>query len=321
MNIADPTGDLPGARTVSQFIQDRFRDARILSGAAAEKTAVLKEIKLGYDIIDFGAHCTVNESEPLYTYRHLRRPEQKGQFQYAALTRSNSRTNQDSAAHLNMYEVFNLDLSHTRLAILAGCETALGKFARGEGLISLQRSFICAGVPALISTLWKVDDYATANIMKNFYIELQKGQTNVAEALRCAQKKEIEALKNNTLLGAPHPYFWAPFIVVGKPVFNGVRHNRLTITETKKEGRKMANGLKPRKKDYLNRTLIQVAVGVLVFDGKIGARVLDSRIGIINFDVAGAPIFPQLIIAFGAAINDPVALTNCIALMMFHLRR
>jgi hypothetical protein len=86
----------------------------------------------------------------------------------------------------------------------------LGKDVRGEGLIGLTRGFMYAGASSVVASLWKVDDEATADLMKHFYTNmLQKGM-RPAEALRAAQ---------NTLRQDPHwqsPHFWAGFTLQGE---------------------------------------------------------------------------------------------------------
>jgi len=77
-------------------------------------------------------------------------------------------------------------------------------------LIGLTRGFMYAGASSVVASLWKVDDEATANLMKHFYENmLQKGM-RPAEALRAAQ---------NTLRQDPHwqsPHFWAGFTLQGE---------------------------------------------------------------------------------------------------------
>jgi CHAT domain-containing protein len=59
------------------------------------------------------------------------------------------------------YEVAKMELN-ADLVILSACETGFGKFERGNGIASLARSFMYAGVPAMIVSLWQVNDYATS---------------------------------------------------------------------------------------------------------------------------------------------------------------
>jgi hypothetical protein len=58
-------------------------------------------------------------------------------------------------------EVFGLD----QLAVLSACETGLGTLSRGDELVELQRAFLYAGTPAVVTTLWKVDDRASYELV------------------------------------------------------------------------------------------------------------------------------------------------------------
>lgn len=93
------------------------------------------------------------------------------------------------------------------LVTLSACETGLNKIYAGDEILGLARGFLSAGADSLILSLWTVSDEATAELMKNLYIFLQRGET-VAASLRLAQ---INFIKNDS-----HPYFWSPFTVIGK---------------------------------------------------------------------------------------------------------
>lgn len=110
---------------------------------------------------------------------------------------------------LEAWEIARLPL-RAKLVVLSACETGYGKFQQGEGVLSLSRSFMYAGVPSLVVSLWQVNDQTTAIIMTNFYAELAKGKDK-AEALQAAK---LQYIKNTTGYGA-HPAFWAPFVQVG----------------------------------------------------------------------------------------------------------
>ena len=107
---------------------------------------------------------------------------------------------------LEVREVFGLDL-HAKLVVLSACETGLGKLSRGDEVVGLQRAFLYAGTPAVVTTLWKVDDKATYDLIRAFYTRLEKVGT--VEALRQAQLETIATY--------PHPYQWAAFNLTGAP--------------------------------------------------------------------------------------------------------
>lgn len=99
-----------------------------------------------------------------------------------------------------------LDLRDTALVVLSACETGLGEIHRGEGVLGLRRAFILAGTKTLITSLWKIPDYHTQELMNAFYLRILDGQW-CADALREAQLVLREKY--------PHPYFWAAFICQG----------------------------------------------------------------------------------------------------------
>ena len=107
---------------------------------------------------------------------------------------------------LEVREVFALDL-HARLVVLSACETGLGKLSRGDELVGLQRAFLYAGTPAVITTLWKVDDKATFGLVRAFYTRLES-----AEPVGALRQAQLETMKT-----FPHPYAWAAFGLTGLP--------------------------------------------------------------------------------------------------------
>jgi CHAT domain-containing protein len=105
---------------------------------------------------------------------------------------------------LEVREVFGLDL-HARLVVLSACETGLGQLSRGDELVGLQRAFLYAGTPAVVTTLWKVDDRASFELIRAFYDRLDAG--GPVTALRQAQLETVRAF--------PHPFAWAAFGLTG----------------------------------------------------------------------------------------------------------
>ncbi len=110
---------------------------------------------------------------------------------------------------VGLQDIYSLHAPVT-LVVLSACRTALGKEVRGEGLVGLTRGFMYAGASSVLASLWKVDDEATAELMKRFYGNLlQRGMTP-AEALRAAQ---------NSIRQEPQwssPYYWAGFTLQGE---------------------------------------------------------------------------------------------------------
>jgi CHAT domain-containing protein len=108
--------------------------------------------------------------------------------------------------YLNLYDLYQMRLGAT-LVTLSGCATGMNFVADGDELLGLQRGLFCAGASSLLLSLWDVHDRSTAELMQEFY----KGYIasgDMAESLRGAMRKLREQ--------SVHPYFWAPFVLVGK---------------------------------------------------------------------------------------------------------
>jgi CHAT domain-containing protein len=95
------------------------------------------------------------------------------------------------------------------LVVLSACHTALGQKLRGEGLIGLTRGFMYAGASGVVASLWKVDDRATAELMKYFYSNMLQRGMGPAAALRAAQNQIRSQPKWSS------PYYWAGFTFQG----------------------------------------------------------------------------------------------------------
>ena len=110
---------------------------------------------------------------------------------------------------LRLHDIYNLHMP-ADLVVLSACSTGLGKDVRGEGLISLTRGFMYAGASGVVASLWKVDDDATAELMKLFYEGLFKKGLSPAAALREAQ------LRMSQQKAWQSPYYWAGFVIQGR---------------------------------------------------------------------------------------------------------
>jgi CHAT domain-containing protein/tetratricopeptide (TPR) repeat protein len=114
---------------------------------------------------------------------------------------------QDGFLRLN--EIYNLKLP-VDLVVLSACQTALGKEIKGEGLVGLTRGFMYAGAARVVASLWKVDDRASAELMKSFYESLLGRQMRMSEALQAAQ---VAMWKDPQW---KFPYYWAAFVLEGE---------------------------------------------------------------------------------------------------------
>jgi CHAT domain-containing protein len=154
---------------------------------------VLSGQLVGYGILHFATHGLLDDEHP----------ERSGLVLSLVDPRGRPR-----AGVVRAGEIAGLDLP-ADLVVLSACRTALGREARGEGLLSLTRAFWRAGAARVMVSLWNVDDQATAELMGRFYRALLTGGQRPSTALRAAQL---------SLRADPRwapPYYWAGFILQG----------------------------------------------------------------------------------------------------------
>jgi CHAT domain-containing protein/Tfp pilus assembly protein PilF len=148
-----------------------------------------------YRIIHFATHGLLNSLHPELSGVVLSLIDAQGQSQ---------------DGFLRLHEIYNLKLP-AELVVLSACQTGLGKEIKGEGLVGLTRGFMYAGAPRVVASLWKVDDKATAELMKHFYQGMVGEQRlRPAAALRAAQ---VAMWKTKSW---KDPYYWAAFVLQGE---------------------------------------------------------------------------------------------------------
>jgi len=161
---------------------------------ASRATATSDEMR-GHRIIHFATHGLVDSVHPELSGVVLSLVDRKGRAQ---------------DGFLRLHDIYNLQLD-SDLVVLSACQTALGKEIRGEGIVGLTRGFMYAGVPRVVASLWKVDDRATAELMRRFYEGmLGPRQLPPAAALRAAQEEMAASAMWS------RPYYWAGFVLQGE---------------------------------------------------------------------------------------------------------
>ncbi|BDS09369.1 CHAT domain-containing protein [Aureispira anguillae] len=181
---------LPESEHEVNVLAQNFEGNFLIGEQANEQ--LFKEKALGYGIIHLAMHGRSNSRIPMLSS--------------LAFTEDN---NQEENNFLEAYEISQLELN-ANLVVLSACETGYGKFKQGEGVISIARSFMYAGAPSLIVSLWQVNDASTAVLMQSFYHYLAAGKTKDA-ALRQAKLDYIQSAKGDKA----HPIFWSAFIQLG----------------------------------------------------------------------------------------------------------
>lgn len=148
-----------------------------------------------FSILHFATHGVLNP----------KRPEKSGLFLSTV-----DRDGKSQDGFVGLTDIYNLH-APVDLVVLSACRTGLGKDVRGEGLIGITRGFMYAGASSVVASLWKVDDEATAELMKLFYTNLLKRGMTPAAALSAAQNSIRQQKRWSS------PYYWAAFTIQGDP--------------------------------------------------------------------------------------------------------
>lgn len=161
---------------------------------AATRERLLSADLTQYAILHFATHGLLDPRHPENSGLVLSTVSSDGKEQYG---------------FVGLQDIYSMR-APVELVVLSACRTALGKEVRGEGLLSLTRGFMYAGASGVVASLWKVEDKATAELMKRFYDDLLRRGLPPGAALREAQ---------NNLRQTPRwrsPYYWAAFTLQGE---------------------------------------------------------------------------------------------------------
>jgi CHAT domain-containing protein len=187
---AFPLQTLPFAESEARRIASLYTVHNPLTGRDATDST-LQRMAPDFDILHFAGHAVVGRNAPQLSHLVL-----------APAGRS------DGAVFST--EIARWKLPRTRLVVLSGCNTADGKLSATEGASSLARAFFTAGVPAVVSSLWAIEDDDTADFFVAFHERLVKGDSP-AVALRETQIKWLGDGRK-----AAHPIrSWAAFQLFG----------------------------------------------------------------------------------------------------------
>jgi len=190
---------LPGTRREVEAIGGIFEGkAKLLLGADATEKNVF-DLAPTARLLHLATHQLVDETEG-------------GSFSRFALTPPPNPSGDDDG-FLHLHELVGRwrdRLFGCELVALSACETTRGPLQRDEGSHAMPIGFLYAGAPAVIASLWRVDDASTAELFADFYGKLRgSGGRDKLAAFTEARK----ALKKKY----PEPYFWAPFVYIGDP--------------------------------------------------------------------------------------------------------
>lgn len=184
----------------------------VLSGTPKEVKAISTYFDGHFDISAKATESAFKTKVKGYGLLHLAMHGQadKSSANLAHLIFADHETDSLNDNKLYHYEIANL-ASTAQLAVLSACETGIGKDIEGEGVMSLGRSFMYAGIPSVVMSLWKIEDNSTSELMPLFYKYLKDGQPK-SQALRQAK---LDYLNNTSQLKA-HPFYWSGMIALGE---------------------------------------------------------------------------------------------------------
>ena len=177
---------LPYARDEAKNIAELLNTKAIIGDSATEPK--IKEALSSARLIHLATHGFFNETNPL-----------EGSLAFAPTGDS-----PNGDGFLTAKEILDSQLS-ADLVVLSACDTGRGRIT-GDGVVGLSRSFLAAGVPSVMVSLWQVPDEATSALMLSFYQQRLTGDDN-AHALRQAMLSMLDEY--------PAPLNWAAFTLVG----------------------------------------------------------------------------------------------------------
>jgi CHAT domain-containing protein len=187
---------LPASRDEAEAIMSVVPSRSVFAamGFDATRASVTGTDLSQFRIVHFATHSFVDYDHPELSGLLLSLVDKQGKAQ---------------EGFLRMHDIYNLRLP-VDLVVLSACNTGLGREVKGEGLIGLTRGFMYAGAKGVTASLWKVDDEATAELMKRFYEGMLSRGLAPASALREAQL----AMRRQARWHAP--YYWAAFVLQGQ---------------------------------------------------------------------------------------------------------
>jgi CHAT domain-containing protein len=182
---------LPGAFREAEEVARHYGRRQVLRGAEASRDRVL-ELLPKYGVFHFAGHAVANGDQP--------------ELSYLALASQHS----DEEGTLRAAEIGRLRLSNLQIVVLSACSTLNPRRSRMGAIAGLAYSFLRAGAPATVSTLWDVDDEATTELLVSFHTRFAGGMP-AAEALRLAQQDALRSRRPELR----SPRVWGAFVYTG----------------------------------------------------------------------------------------------------------
>ncbi|HAS43694.1 MAG TPA: hypothetical protein DCS93_24650 [Microscillaceae bacterium] len=199
LNTRYKGGVLPASKIEVNTIFKMFREKQGVAEAyLAGKATKATFLKKGPDaqIIHIASHSEYDERNENLTRI------------YFAKDNKVSMATEKQENRLLLGSIYNLDLK-ANLVVLSSCESGLGKSYKGEGMMSLSRSFLYAGAKNIVFSYWEVNDEYTKDLMISFYKGMLNQKYTYTQALQIAKKDFIQKHKKFS------PKYWSSFAIVG----------------------------------------------------------------------------------------------------------
>jgi len=219
---------LPGTRAevaaIDSALGSAHGTATILLGPEAREEEIIRRAESAelaeYDVLHFATHALIDDRRPERSALVL---SQVGLPDPLVAALAGGRIVDGLVSAKEVLREWRLDAD---LVTLSACESGLGKELRGEGTVGFAHAFFQAGARSVLVSLWRVDDRATALLMRRFYENRGRIGGTAARGASGAPMSKAEALREakrwlrdyRTASGRSpfaHPYYWSSFILIG----------------------------------------------------------------------------------------------------------
>jgi CHAT domain-containing protein/tetratricopeptide (TPR) repeat protein len=180
--IGVPDRDAPQIGEETSALHRLLPQARLLEGRRASWQRFKREVGRA-DFVHVATHAVFREDNPMFSAFKL------------------------AGRWVTVQDLYGLRCE-ANLLTLSGCSSGMHQVAGADELLGLVRGLLYAGARSLLLSLWPVSDESTSQLMKAFYSCWNAGMSKTAALQRACQ--EVRA-------NFPHPFFWAPFVLIGKP--------------------------------------------------------------------------------------------------------
>jgi CHAT domain-containing protein len=198
---------LPASEQEIERIQSHYPHRLTLHRREATESALIKHIG-EYEIVHLATHTFSDKQSSMLSAIVLAEEPNLATKASAEGKKADGLT-LDGA--LQAQEIYSLKPERTRLVVLSSCRSGLGDERRNEALGGLAQAFLVAGVPAVVASLWDIDDDSAAGLMEKFHAAHRVKKLSFSQSLRQAQLSFLQT----SSVKRRHPFFWATFMVTG----------------------------------------------------------------------------------------------------------